>query len=51
MGSCTERPTDPPEFEDEIFPEDDADTKRKAAIESEATEQLMDELTRIARVK
>ena len=43
-----ERPIDPPEFEDEVFPEDDSDIKRKAEIETEITEKLMDALRDIS---
>ena len=50
MGSCTERPTDPPEFEDEIFPEIDHDAERKAEIESRLTEDILDEIHRIANL-
>ena len=49
MNICTERPTDPPSFEDEIFPEDDADIKRKEEIESQVTEDFRRYLREITR--
>ena len=53
MGNYTdqERRTDPPEFEDEVWPEDDPDVKRKEEIETRITEELMDALRDIGRVK
>lgn len=44
MNTCTERPTDPPEFEDEERPEIDHDIARKEIIESDITGQIMDAL-------
>ena len=44
-----ERPTDPPEFEDEERPEIDPDIARKETIESDITEKLMDALRDIGK--
>jgi len=45
-----ERPTDPPEFEDEVRPETDHDAERKAEIESRLTADFHEEVNRIMKI-
>ena len=49
MNTYTERPTDPPEFEDEVWPETDHDAERKALIESDITDKLIEALRDIGK--